>query len=195
MRQRHKAIRGGATDSAYHRIWLIAGSTFVVTFLVSGTTRGVLGAVSPLFSVLLLIVVILIGILFDIVGIAVISASEAPFHAMAAKKVFGATHAVRLVRSAGEVASFCNDLVGDIAGTLSGAMGAMLAASLQAPLLIALMAPIVSTLTVVGKALTKGPAIDHAEVIVYRVGWALAWWESNLSWGKKRRLKSKKRPM
>jgi CBS domain containing-hemolysin-like protein len=184
MRQRRRI--SGHINQGYHRIWLIAVSTFVVTFFVSGATRGFLEAVSPFVSVVLLLIVILIGILFDIIGTAVVSAHESPFHAMAAKRVFGASHAVRLVRRAGEVANFCNDLVGDVAGTLSGAMGAMLVASLQKPLLIVIMAPIVSTLTVAGKALGKGPAIKHANMIVYRVARILAWWESGLSRGRKR---------
>jgi hypothetical protein len=169
----------------YQRIWLIAASTFMVTFLISGTTREFLGTISPFFSFLVLITVILIGILFDIIGTAVITAHESTFHAMAAKQVFGATHAIRLIKSAGEVASFCNDLVGDIAGTLSGAMGAIVAASLGKPVLIVIMAPTVSTVTVVGKALGKRPAIKHADRIIYQVSCVLAWWDKIFHGGKK----------
>lgn len=37
-------------------------------------------------SFVLLLVIILLGILFDIIGIAATAADEVPFHAMAAKK-------------------------------------------------------------------------------------------------------------
>lgn len=170
----------------YRRIWLVAASTFGVTLLISGTTREFLGTISPFFSILFLVIVILIGILFDIIGTAVISAHESTFHAMAAKQIFGANSAIRLVKRAGEVANFCNDLVGDIAGTLSGAMGAIVATSLGKPVLIAIMAPAVSTLTVVGKALGKGPAIKYADAIIYQVACILAWWEKIFHGGKKR---------
>ena len=53
---------------------------------------GIVGA----FIVLLLIV--LLGIIFDIIGVAVMSANEKPFHSMAAKKVPGAAEALRLLR-------------------------------------------------------------------------------------------------
>ncbi|MGI6082682.1 MAG: hypothetical protein ACOYEP_07420 [Limnochordia bacterium] len=178
-------------SQAYHRVGLVAAATFVVTLLISGTTRGFLGLIPPLFSAFLLLIVVSVGVFFDVIGTAVISAQESPFHAMAAKRIFGAPQAVRLVRSADAVANFCNDLVGDIAGTLSGAMGAMLASSLQQPLLVVLIAPIVSTLTVTGKALGKGPAIKHANAIVYRVAWVLAWWEATFSRRRTRRRAGK----
>ncbi len=170
----------------YRRIWLIAASTFMVTLLISGTTRELLASLSPFFSVLILVTVILIGILFDIIGTAVITAHESTFHAMAAKQIFGASSAISLVKRAGEVANFCNDLVGDIAGTLSGAMGAVVATTLGKPVLIVIMAPAVSTLTVAGKALGKGPAIKYADKIIYQVACILAWWDKIFHRGKKR---------
>ena len=68
------------------------------------------------FIVLLLIV--FLGILFDIIGVAVMSANEKPFHSMAAKKLPGAVEAMKLLRSAEKVSSFCNDVVGDICGVV-----------------------------------------------------------------------------
>ena len=170
----------------YRGIWLVAASTFGVTLLISGSTRELLGTISPFFSLSFLIVVILIGILFDIIGTAVISAHESTFHAMAAKQVPAANQAIKLVKRAGEVANFCNDLVGDIAGTLSGAMGAIVANSLGEPVLVTLMAPLVSTLTVGGKALGKGAAIKYADRIIYQVASVLAWWERIFLRGKNR---------
>lgn len=169
----------------HRRLWLIAASTFGVTLLISGTTRELLSKISPFFSILMLVTVIFIGILFDIIGTAVISAREATFHAMAAKQIFGANAAIGLIKQAGDVANFCNDLVGDIAGTLSGAMGAIVASTFGNPILIIIMAPTVSTITVVGKALGKRPAIKYADRIIYQVARILTWWGNIFNGGKK----------
>jgi hypothetical protein len=71
----------------------------------------------------LLIIVILIGILFDIIGIAVKCCRRSPPSCPGSQKVFGARQAVFLIKRADKVANFANDIVGDITGTLSGAMG------------------------------------------------------------------------
>lgn len=170
----------------YRGLLLVAASTFAVTLFIDGATRSSLDKISPFFSLLLLLAVISIGILFDIIGTAVISANESSFHAMAAKQVPAASQAIKLVKNADKVANFCNDLVGDIAGTLSGAIGAIVASSLGEPVLITLMAPLVSTLTVGGKALGKRPAIKYADRIIYQVASVLAWWERIFQRGKNR---------
>ena len=60
-----------------------------------------------LFSAfLLLLVIILIGVIFDIIGIAVTAADQTPFHSMAANKVYGSKQAVQLVKNAGQVSNF-----------------------------------------------------------------------------------------
>src|SRR5690554_1632429 len=74
-------------------------------------------------SLVTLIVIIIIGVVFDIIGIAVTAASEVPFLSMASKKKRGAINAVRLIRKADQVSSFCNDVVGDICSIISGSAG------------------------------------------------------------------------
>ena len=82
--------------------------------------------INVVFAFLILIIIIFIGILFDIIGVAVTAADEPPFHAMSANKQKGSKEAVILIRNADIVSNFCNDVIGDIAGTLSGAAGATL---------------------------------------------------------------------
>ena len=55
---------------------------------------------------------ILLGIVFDIIGVAVTAADERPFHSMAAHRTPGAREALGLIRKANKVSSFCNDVVG-----------------------------------------------------------------------------------
>ena len=129
---------------------------------------GLVGA----FFVLLLIV--LVGIVFDIIGVAVMSAGEKPFHSMAAKKVPGAAEALKLLRNAGKVSSVCNDVVGDICGIISGSAAAVIAATAFTAMgsdMLAklLMSALVSALTIAGKAFGKKIAIKKATEIVYSV--------------------------
>lgn len=138
-------------------------------------------------SLLVLLFVVLIGILFDIIGVAVAAASERPLHAMAARQVPGARHALHLVRRAHKVASFCNDVVGDVSGTLSGAIGATIVIqmiqlrteSLQV-IGTTLMTALVAALVVGGKGYGKAFAIEDGTMIIFQCGRVMAWLEAHL---------------
>ena len=90
--------------------------TFAISMVMSIVSDRVLSAVDIFVAFFILLVFIAIGILFDIIGMSVATASEIPFHSMAAKKVTAASQALVLVRNAEKVSNFCNDVVGDICG-------------------------------------------------------------------------------
>ena len=54
---------------------------------------------------IVLIAIIFIGILFDIIGVAVTVTDEKPFHSMAASKVKGAKSSLMLIRNASRVSN------------------------------------------------------------------------------------------
>ncbi|MGE4483547.1 MAG: hypothetical protein AB7C97_00385 [Oscillospiraceae bacterium] len=126
------------------------------------------------FSVLLLFIAI--GVLFDIIGVAVTSASEVPFHSMASHKERGAAEALALLRSAEKVASICNDVVGDISGIVSGTTAVIIVTNLSRKtdshevLLQLLISGLVAGFTIGGKAVGKALAINHSTAIVHFVG-------------------------
>ena len=109
----------------------------------------------------------MLGILFDIIGMAVSTASEEPFHAMEAKKISGAKESVSIIRSAQQISSVCNDVIGDIAGIISGAMTTAIVVSIcavskqNATLLNLIFAGVVAALMIGGKAAGKGIAIKN----------------------------------
>ena len=115
----------------------------------------------------------MIGILFDIIGVSVTSADEAVFHSMASRKVKGANIAVKFKKSSEKVSSFCCDVIGDICGIISGAATAAIAAILVLkydfnPILTSLIvASIIASLTIGGKAIGKSFAINKSEIILY----------------------------
>ena len=112
--------------------WVV--TIFLVTIVISGTisllSDLLMEGSSMAVAFLILLVIILVGIVFDIIGMAVATADEKPFHSMAARKVPGALEAIRLLRNAERVSSICNDVVGDICGVVSGSASATIAAQI-----------------------------------------------------------------
>jgi len=156
---------------------VIALGTFIVSILIFIASELLLRSVAFLLGLILLVIIIFIGILFDIVGVAAAAAEESALNAKAAKKIPGAREAVYLVKNADKVASFCNDVIGDISGTLSGGIGAALVYQLVISnpdinklFMSSLMAGIVAALTVGGKALAKSFAIDNSTEIIFWAG-------------------------
>lgn len=152
----------------------ISGITIGISAAMSFLSNEVLsgGGLALSFGVLLLIV--LIGIIFDIIGVAVTAAEEKPFHSMAAKKMPEAAEAIRMLRRAERVSSFCNDVVGDICGVISGSASAVIAARAvtgMAPLLARiatlLMSALVAAVTVGGKAYGKSIAMGNSTAIIH----------------------------
>ena len=153
--------------------WIIM--IFFLTLLISGmmsfVSSELLNGATMAASFAILICIILIGIVFDIIGVAVTSAEETPFHSMASKKVPEATEALKLIRNANRVSSFCNDVIGDICGVISGSASAVIAVRVFAgksnsALLDLLLSATVAALTVGGKAFGKTFAISMSTSIV-----------------------------
>jgi len=152
--------------------------TFCITLIVSFISENLIKNINVVFAFLILIIIIFIGILFDIIGVAVTAADEPPFHAMSANKQKGSKEAVILIRNADIVSNFCNDVIGDIAGTLSGAAGATLVYRIlrfydiknNDYIFTILMTSIIATIMVGGKAIGKTFAISKSKQIVLKVG-------------------------
>ena len=155
--------------------WVV--TIFCVTILVSATisflSNEIMAASGMLVAFLILLAIVAIGIVFDIVGVAVTSAVEKPFHSMASRRVPGAKEAIALLRNAGKVSSICNDVVGDICGIVSGATGAVIVARLQKGLnlesvLISVgVTALISGATIGGKALGKPFAMNQSKRVVH----------------------------
>jgi len=151
--------------------------TFVLAILFSLMSETTLLGVSLPVALLVLGFIIFLGILFDIIGIAVTCQDTTAYTAMASKRIRGAKQAIKLVQSAGMVSNICNDVVGDICSIVSGAMGAAISARLilKATLINELVAGIIissfiAAFTVGGKAAGKKIAIHKSQQIVFTLG-------------------------
>ena len=155
--------------------WFV--EVFIITFALSIcfsyiSTYGV-SNLNLVSSIIILIAVIAVGIVFDIVGVAVTVAKEHEFHAKATKKVDGAKVSIKLIKNSTRVANICADVIGDVCGVLSGAISAMISAKITEKTganLQFIISAIVASITVGGKALGKELANKESTQIVHFVG-------------------------
>ena len=154
-------------------ILTIVGIAFLISFLLSFIANGLIPNISFIIGILLTLLFIGIGILFDIVGVAVTAAEESVFHSMSSRKVKGASVAVKFKKNADKVSSFCCDVIGDICGVISGASGTAIAAILITEYHMNILftglviTAIISSLTIGGKAIGKSFAINKSDIILY----------------------------
>ena len=178
-KERKKAIR-----------WVL--TIFFVTILISGiislVSEEIMAVSSIAVAFVILFIIVMVGILFDIIGVAVTSADERPFNAMAARKVPGAKQAIKLLHNAERVSSICNDVIGDICGVVSGSASATIAAQVLQNfeftwprIVLLVMSAFVAGLTVGGKAVGKTFAINSNTQIVHAVGKVLYFFDQIFS--------------
>ena len=147
--------------------------TFIISILLSFVAQMTIPNLSLILGILVTLLFIAIGILFDIIGVAVTTADEAVFHSMSSRKVRGANIAVQFKRNADKVSSFCCDVIGDICGVISGtaatAIAAILVVKFNFNVLVTglIVTAIISALTIGGKAIGKSFAMNKSDIILY----------------------------
>ncbi len=167
-------------------ITMLLSSSFsiVSTMILAGVGWGI--------GMLVVFIIVIIGIFFDILGLAAASADEKPYHSMAAEKLDGAKHAIQIVRNADKFSNFCNDVVGDISGIVSGTASAGVVIQLMYSFgateqsvfftfISVLFTATVAAMTVGGKAVGKTIAINNSTKIILKVGRFFSFIEKNLN--------------
>ena len=158
--------------------WLVQITvlSFIISVIFSFASSEVLSGAGYIMAFVVLMVIVVVGIIFDMIGVAVATATPAPFHSMSSHRERGAAEALRLLKNADRVSSICNDVVGDIAGIISGTTAAVVAArlindfsfsSVVTPLIIS---GVVASATIGGKAAGKTFGMKYSTDIVLRVG-------------------------
>ena len=169
----------------YKWIAFITAATFGIASAMAYFSVAFMESVSVTVALLILLLIISIGIFFDLLGIAVTAADETPFHSMAASHVGGSKESIQIIRNAGSVANFCNDVVGDIAGIISGSAAAAIIVklALQDRFWLRtseiLLSAVIAAVTVGGKAVSKEIAMRHANFIVFQIGRLLHFFQRN----------------
>ena len=147
--------------------------SFSISFIFSLISQKLMPSLNVVFGIIITLLFIGIGILFDIVGVSVTGADESVFHSMSSKKVRGASVAVKFKKNADKVSSFLCDVIGDICGIISGACGTIITTSISTNFHFDLLftglsvAAIIAALTIGGKAIGKSFAVNNSNEILY----------------------------
>ena len=197
-RHKIKVKSAGQNVKVSHR-WTIIVTilAFVLSILISALTSGA-ESLGIGMAVAVLVLIVLLSIVFDIIGMAVSTASEEPFHAMSAKKIPGAKESVSIIRSAQQISSMCNDVIGDIAGIISGAMTGAIVVSVcmvfavNQTFLNLVCAGFVAAAMIGGKAAGKGFAMKNNNTIVFILGKTVYYIKKLISFNKKDKKKNKR---
>ncbi len=154
--------------------WVVTAflSSLVISILLSLLSAKVLSVVHIIAAVLILLAFVFLGIIFDIIGLAVATANEKPFHSMAAQRIKAGKTGISLIKKADQVSSFCNDVIGDICGVVSGSAAATVALRLATVMgmeslwVNLILCGLVSAITVGGKAIGKALGLNYSVEIV-----------------------------
>ncbi len=154
--------------------WIVkvAILTFILSFIFSYISAVAVSKLNIPLAIITLLVVVLLGITFDLIGVSVSIANPEDFHAMASKRIPGSKEAIKLIKNSAQVSNFCADVIGDICGVLSGSLAGMISLKLAAiygmeEYIQILVAALVAALTVGGKAFTKDLAKKDPTSIVF----------------------------
>jgi len=154
--------------------------SFVISILFSFASETALPKVNIILGIIITLLFVLIGVLFDMIGVAVTSSDEQVFHSMAANKVRGAKLAVKFKKNADKVSNFCQDVIGDVCGIVSGSAGAVISVKIMqytnnnSIFVTLIIMGIISALTIGGKAIEKAAAINKSNKILYRFAYIIS---------------------
>ncbi|MGD9678028.1 MAG: hypothetical protein AB7V16_06660 [Vulcanibacillus sp.] len=155
--------------------------TLILAFIITIISTSILAGVSWVMGMLVVFFIVIIGVMFDIIGLAAAVAKEEPFHSMASEKLNGSKEAIRIVRNAARFSNICNDVIGDTCGIISGVATATVVIELVGAfekesdqyfyyIISVLFTSIVAALTVGGKAVGKFLAINYSTEITLIMG-------------------------
>lgn len=156
-------------------LWIIEITllAFFISLVLSLFSDLVVSNASSIVSLIVLLVFVSLGIIFDMVGVAVTVADRKVFNSMASKKVRGAKTALKMIKNNSKVSSFCNDVIGDICGIISGGAGVTIAVSIaniyswNLVVVNLIITSLIAAITIGGKAVGKSFAINKSNRILY----------------------------
>ena len=161
--------------SNYKWIIIVTLLAFILSLIMSFISSIVLKNVTLIISIIVTFFFILLGIIFDIIGVAVTCGDEVVFHSMGARRIRGGKVGVRLIKNASKVSSVCCDVIGDICGIISGSAGVTIVAiiskttNINILVISLLVTAVISELTIGGKAIGKNVAINKSTEVVTAV--------------------------
>lgn len=173
IEQTKKKEKINKNKTEWNWIFKVVLISFTLSIIMSYVSTTTIPNINIIAGTVVTLLFIGLGILFDIIGVAVTSADEKVFNSMSARKIKGASLAVKMKKSAPKVSSLCCDIVGDTCGIISGTATATIATNLSKItniniLLVTLLSSaIAASLTIGGKAIGKSFAMNKSNIILY----------------------------
>lgn len=148
--------------------------SLLLAFAVNALSSFSLSGAQLWVAIVVTVVILVIGVVFDMIGTAATSCDIGPFLAMASRKVKGGKTAVKLAQKRDVVSSVCCDIVGDVCGIVSGVCAAIIALGIKfdtsADFWISVsIYAVISMATITLKAAGKSIAVKNANSIVFGV--------------------------
>ena len=143
-----------------------------LSIVFSMLSQSLFPTLSIYLSIFIIVFFIVIAVIFDMIGVAVTSITLQRIEKYKGQK--GYQTAIKLCKNTDKVSSFCGDVVGDICGILSGAGAVSLVLSMHIKdatiyfIVTCLISSLVAGLTIFGKAIMKGYAVDNCENVVLK---------------------------
>ena len=176
-RKRKVKFKTGKKKVSLKYVLGITFLTFIIALVLQTVSKVLMENIAVYYAFILLVAVVFIGIVFDVIGVAVTSADDAAFYSMASDRIKGAKESIALIKNAEKVSNIANDVIGDVCGIVSGSIGAAIIALVSSGKSVTetlwfslLITGSVSALTVGGKAAGKFIAISYNSYIVYFAG-------------------------
>lgn len=155
--------------------WVL--KTCILTFLLAilfSMVSNFLGDFNNIILIICILTIIIIGIIFDTIGTAILSCDVKVLHSKASQKLKGAKEAIKLAKNASQVSNFCSDVIGDICGIVSGSLITILVVRIVSENNISIwniiLSSCLSAFTVGGKAIGKTLALKKGNDIIHFVG-------------------------
>ena len=157
----------------YKWILIVTIAAFFIAMIFSIMAELIMPNFGLTISLLILLFFVVLGIIFDLIGVAIMVADASQFHSMAAKKIRGAKLGLYLISKKERVATLCTDVVGDISGIMSGSAGVMVAFYLSQEynfnqiITTVIVTAVIGAIIIGGKAMGKVYAANLSNYIVY----------------------------
>ena len=149
--------------------------SFFLAMFFTFIAETVISNVSLVIGIIITLIIVFIGIICDMVGVAVSTVKVEPFNAMASKKIKEAKTALTLIKNKDKVSSIFCDVIGDVCGVITGSTGTAIIvgisviSSINTLLISLIIMGLLSTLTITGKAIGKNIAMRNSTKIIRTV--------------------------
>ena len=159
----------------YKWIFTVFLLSFLLAMFFTFIAETVISNVSLIIGIVITLIIVFIGIICDMVGVAISTVKTEPFNAMASKKICEAKTALMLIKNKDKVSSIFCDVIGDVCGVITGSTGAAIIVGIVSlshanTIIVSLIIMgLLSTITITGKAIGKNIAMRNSTSIIRTV--------------------------